>query len=581
MVVLIVLALAPLASAHGATGSLTFCVVVTTPDGEVADDHDLPTADVKFYNREQPSAYSSGRRFEPTVFTTPLSMDRNLLPQVWGEDAACKEQDGLKMGHYFYRPAMITESDHYRVEGYTDLYQGELDSLNDFKPYSGELFDDREDSYRNRNTDGHIVLSSDRPDRMLAVHVVYDPHRHVHDDTTGDHDDGSDGGKDDYDGGADDGKTDAGGTDDDGKDGYDDGTGDGKHDDGDAGSDDQDDHDEPVDTRRPVLLASDPPNGGTDVPVNTTIELRFDEPVRPGTRSVRLLGPSGTVATMDRSTSRFKNDTVVWDPEPVLKHSMGYLVSVDRRAVKDAAGNRNSRTAFTFSTAPAPEPDGSDEGTDDDGSDTPDTDTGDDDGADDDSGDQDSETDDGADGATDDPRTDSDGGKKDVADNRHSGIHANICERSDFQCTPWTRCRDGTQTRECERPSSCVGGFEPPEERGCTMEEQPVSQPPATTPPDDTPPTEPPEDEPVDREPPDHTEDVEADGQDDEERDSRSGLKGMLAAEFASSWGWWLLIALLLVDVIWFGFTPLLIAALWLRINPWQTYRTTLEPREY
>jgi len=553
----VVLLLMPAAAAGGGHGSLTFCAVVTTPDGGLpgGDRHE---ATLMVENRQRPQSFSSQRMFASPTFELPLSRDSDLLSSIEGDDASCVKQKGVKLGNYFYSTATITGSDAYRVAGYTDLFRGDLSSLDDCRFYSGELFDPGENAERDRNADGHISLGSERSHRKLVVHVVYEP------------------------------------PDEEPVDDEEDGTGNETVEDGgenETAEPDENETQEAVDTVPPELVSSDPSNGETGVSINTSVMLRFDEEITPGSLSVRLEDLDGKVASMGQDVVHVDNDTVVWDLGTGLSHGMTYIVTIEDGAFVDTAGNPNERSSFTFYTEPAPPGPGPapgnetvNETVDDD---TTEEDTQEDAVEEDQSEDEPEPVEDVDDQEVDDDgTTGSAGGGSGTT--RSRGVHANVCDASDFRCTAWTRCRDGTQTRQCERPSYCVGGFSPPEERECSMDgamdtvedAEPVAEP---SPPERTRNTTDERDEEDSRDGTTDLKPVEAGNEtiDGRSTPSQAGMTGMAVAEFEQYWYWWLVIAVLLVDLVWFGVAPLLLVLLWYRLNPWRSYGVVLEPHEY
>ena len=99
-------------------------------------------------------------------FNTPLSLNASL-----GEnDAQCVKYGPLEFGSYYYDREVIT-GDNWIEPEYNDQFSVNANSLDNFFPYSGELFtpDTTDDEGRDKNADGHIILNKNRPDRTLVV----------------------------------------------------------------------------------------------------------------------------------------------------------------------------------------------------------------------------------------------------------------------------------------------------------------------------------------------------------------------------------------------------------------------------
>ena len=112
----------------------------------------------------------------PVVFNTAVdnvndsvfewSIDGKTLIQ----DANCKIINNLDLGGYFYNPEVISGDNigDWIIRGYNDGFSGEVEDFNDIYAYDNTLFTVG-DSARNMNSDGHIVLTEQNPNRTLVV----------------------------------------------------------------------------------------------------------------------------------------------------------------------------------------------------------------------------------------------------------------------------------------------------------------------------------------------------------------------------------------------------------------------------
>ncbi len=152
-------------------GSIEVCKVIADRDGNVAtsadglpkgkfeinlaDNIDFDDADTVTFNAET---------FSPN--TTIFSSE---------DDAECHTVDGLDIAEYFYSEESITKGHVWLTPEYNDQFYLQVGSVNDFFEYSSELFDDGDpEEERNKDADGHIVLSESRPHRRLVVLNSYE-----------------------------------------------------------------------------------------------------------------------------------------------------------------------------------------------------------------------------------------------------------------------------------------------------------------------------------------------------------------------------------------------------------------------
>jgi len=130
------------------TGSITVCKIITDDEGNIVDGSEVPGVEFSIFN---------------TLFTTPLTLNADLIGNDQINDAQCVVYDGLEYGSHWY------EEEVYPNEGwmtplYNDQFTTTVDSLDDLLPF--DINDD--------NVDGDIVLSSSRPNRTLIVLNQYE-----------------------------------------------------------------------------------------------------------------------------------------------------------------------------------------------------------------------------------------------------------------------------------------------------------------------------------------------------------------------------------------------------------------------
>ena len=106
-----------------------------------------------------------------STFSTPLSLNTDLMGNDSVYDAQCITYSNLALGSYFYDTEQISTTTAWNTPRYNDQHTIAVEDVYDFFPYSGELFTENEsdDAARDTNADGHISLTECRPHRTLVV----------------------------------------------------------------------------------------------------------------------------------------------------------------------------------------------------------------------------------------------------------------------------------------------------------------------------------------------------------------------------------------------------------------------------
>lgn len=155
-------------------GSITVCKIVLGTNGEVSYGSEISGVTFSLagmdFDGNGTVAPATGV-LETTVFTTPLALNANVLGRDSANDASCVTYSDLKIGSYFYDEEEISGPGSWHTPLYNDQDTRIISTLADFFPYSGELFTEStsDDSSRNTNADGHIMLTAERPYRTLVV----------------------------------------------------------------------------------------------------------------------------------------------------------------------------------------------------------------------------------------------------------------------------------------------------------------------------------------------------------------------------------------------------------------------------
>src|SRR3989344_6189906 len=105
-----------------------------------------------------------------STFTTPLSLNTKIFNSSTGNDAQCVTHNNLKLGDYYYGEEILS-GNQWLTPLYNDQFNTTVASTSDFFSYSNELFTatTTDDVSRNKDSDGHVVLSNDHPNRTLMV----------------------------------------------------------------------------------------------------------------------------------------------------------------------------------------------------------------------------------------------------------------------------------------------------------------------------------------------------------------------------------------------------------------------------
>jgi uncharacterized repeat protein (TIGR01451 family) len=160
-------------------GSITVCKAIVDPMGNVVDGSAVPGAQftIGFFDPD-PDPITSGPEGVPpdTNYTTAITFNTDtFLVMPVGSDSDCTIHRDLPLGDYYYRQEDFPNTG-WQQPLYNDQKNTLITSLMDFFPYSDALFtaDPGDDAGRNEDSDGHIELLPDRPDRTLVVLNEYE-----------------------------------------------------------------------------------------------------------------------------------------------------------------------------------------------------------------------------------------------------------------------------------------------------------------------------------------------------------------------------------------------------------------------
>lgn len=151
-------------------GSITVCKVIADENGNLVDGSTKSgvTFTVPGITPAQTSGGAPVGQIGDSQFTTPLTFNANIFGS---NDGQCVTYSNLAIGGFYYGQETINPSAGWEAPKYNDQFSTPVTSLADFFSYDSNLFDGNSgnDSSRNKNADGHIILTSQRPDRTLIV----------------------------------------------------------------------------------------------------------------------------------------------------------------------------------------------------------------------------------------------------------------------------------------------------------------------------------------------------------------------------------------------------------------------------
>ena len=161
--------------AEAESPSIKVCKVAISAEGAVVDGSLSPSSTFTISGITPSPETSQGApagAFGSHVFTVPLALDSDLFGGDSINDASCFTFGDLLIGNggYYYGEEAITGSG-WSTPKYNDQFVTTVASFTDFYSYDGNLFDGdiENDGSRNTDADGHILLTEERPNRILVI----------------------------------------------------------------------------------------------------------------------------------------------------------------------------------------------------------------------------------------------------------------------------------------------------------------------------------------------------------------------------------------------------------------------------
>lgn len=151
-------------------GSLSICMMITDPENNFVDGSKYPNTEFLFPALTN-SLEDDDTDFVPeTKFTTPLNFNEKKLNSEL-ENASCKTYEDLPLGEYYYRQINELDTEIWHATRYSDEFSLNALTIDDLYEFDSNLFDDdsTNDQNRNKDSDGHIKITSDRLQRQILI----------------------------------------------------------------------------------------------------------------------------------------------------------------------------------------------------------------------------------------------------------------------------------------------------------------------------------------------------------------------------------------------------------------------------
>ncbi|KKR51050.1 MAG: hypothetical protein UT84_C0003G0045 [Candidatus Curtissbacteria bacterium GW2011_GWA1_40_16] len=159
----------PTPTPPAANGSIKVCKIIIDSKGKVTDGSEVSGITFSVSGLASPlkSGGGSGGLLPKTTFTTPLTLNSDLLDNDGKNDASCVTYSGLAMGDFFYSRETISATDGWGQPKYNDQFNVTVKNINSFFNYDEGVFKDGfSDS---KNADGQIILQNGKSNRTLVL----------------------------------------------------------------------------------------------------------------------------------------------------------------------------------------------------------------------------------------------------------------------------------------------------------------------------------------------------------------------------------------------------------------------------
>ncbi len=158
----------------GPKGQITFCLMLADAQNTIATSSvGLPTGVFTMNLGTTTNVASTLVQTKVWNISTFTANTKLILAE---NDANCVTYSDLNLGTYYYSTSTVNGAQ-WNTPKYNDKYNQTLNNVFDFFNFSPELFTatTTDDSLRNMNADGQVVLDSSNLSRSVNVYVTYNP----------------------------------------------------------------------------------------------------------------------------------------------------------------------------------------------------------------------------------------------------------------------------------------------------------------------------------------------------------------------------------------------------------------------
>lgn len=155
-------------------GKITFCLILGDEQNTIATTSaGLPSGSFSI-DLATSTSFATSTINSKTWNTQTFSPNTGII--LSQDDADCVSFGNLELGGYFYSELSVSGS-LWNTPKYSDQLNQPVNNVFDLFAYSPELFNSTstDDSLRNQNADGHIILDSNRKERTLILYNKYSP----------------------------------------------------------------------------------------------------------------------------------------------------------------------------------------------------------------------------------------------------------------------------------------------------------------------------------------------------------------------------------------------------------------------
>jgi hypothetical protein len=159
----------PIPTPQAKPGSIQVCKVILDENGNTTSGSQVPgvTFSVGGLTPISNSGEGPGGILPKTTFTTPLTLNADLLGNDGKNDATCVTYNNLATGDFFYSQETISATSGWGQPKYNDQFTVTVRDINSFFNYDDGLF--KHGYSDNKNSDGNIILQNTRPNRTLVL----------------------------------------------------------------------------------------------------------------------------------------------------------------------------------------------------------------------------------------------------------------------------------------------------------------------------------------------------------------------------------------------------------------------------